>query len=217
VAASELALVLGSASPRRRDLLTAAGLEFRVLPADVDESFDDSIGAIAAAHELAERKAKAVVDLDALGECSHTRWILGGDTLVILGSDPGPQPGSPLPTYLGKPACEAEALNMLASLSGTTHRVVTGVAVLRLSSDGQVESLTSATETTLVTMRVISEREQRDYVASGEWRGKAGGYAIQESADQFVVELGGDGGFDNVVGLPVALALKLLAQSGFTS
>ena len=95
---------------------------------------------------------------------------------------------------------------MLRALSGTRHRVITGVAVVR-TIDG---SERCDHETTWVTMREISEDEIGAYVASGEWRGKAGSYAIQETADRFVVGLDG-GGFDNVVGLPVALTLALLS------
>jgi len=207
-------LVLGSASPRRSDLLRRAGLDFRVLPADVDESFDPMFGAVSAACHLAERKARAVADLLPKPEGGPSQWILGGDTLVVLGPDF--EVGGAPPTYLGKPNNEIEARAMLASLSETTHRVVTGVAVLRLAGAGESASLVCAAETTLVTMRRISEVEQQAYVDSGEWRGKAGGYAIQESADQFVSNLEG-GGFDNVVGLPVDLALRLLEQTGFST
>ena len=98
---------------------------------------------------------------------------------------------------------------MLCSLSNTRHRVITGVAVLR-SEDGQ---LTSAIETTFVHMREIQDGEVEAYVASGEWVDKAGGYAIQEHADVFVIGLEG-GGFDNVVGLPVSLTLALLRAQG---
>jgi septum formation protein len=98
---------------------------------------------------------------------------------------------------------------MLASLSGTRHAVVTGVAVRRARDGAEA----SAWERTWVTMRAILPAEVEDYVRSGEWEGKAGGYAIQETADRFVVRLE-EGGFDNVVGLPVRLALELLDRLG---
>lgn len=192
--------MLGSASPRRRELLLARGLEFAVVAVDVDESFTPTNDPEAIAAELAERKACAVSGLVS----EEARWVLGGDTLVVLDV-----PGA-LPRYLGKPGSPAEALAMLASLSGTTHRVVTGVSAMRLV-DGV---LASSAETTFVTMRRITEAELDAYVASGEWEGKAGGYAIQETADRFVEHLGG-GGFDNVVGLPVELALELLGSLGW--
>ena len=98
---------------------------------------------------------------------------------------------------------------MLALLSDTRHAVTTGVCVARVP-DG---ALAVRCERTWVTMRRLSEAELAAYAASGEWRGKAGGYAIQESADAFVTRLEG-GGFDNVVGLPVALTLALLERLG---
>ena len=98
---------------------------------------------------------------------------------------------------------------MLRSLSGTRHSVVTGLCVVRAKDQ---EALLDA-ERTWVTMRVISAAEIAAYVGSGEWRDKAGGYAIQESADRFVTALEG-GGFDNVVGLPVRRALALLQRAG---
>ncbi len=179
----------------------AQGLEISVVTADVDESFLPELDPGPIAAELAERKACAVSGLT----LEDARWVLGGDTLVVVDD-----PAGGLPTYLGKPGTPEEARAMLASLSGTTHRVVTGVAALRLE-DGKV---ISAAETTFVTMRPIREAELDAYVATGEWEGKAGGYAIQESADQFVEQLAG-GGFDNVVGLPVELALRLLRSLGW--
>src|SRR5439155_17981854 len=98
---------------------------------------------------------------------------------------------------------------MLSTLSGSRHRVVTGVCALR-SSDGRIAS---GWERTWVTMRPIAPAEIEAYVLSREWEGKAGGYAIQETADRFVTKLE-EGGFDNVVGLPVRLALGLLRRLG---
>jgi septum formation protein len=98
---------------------------------------------------------------------------------------------------------------MLEKLSGSSHRVVTGVFALR----GRDGASARGWERTFVTMRRITPAEIEAYVASGEWEGKAGGYAIQESADRFVVRLE-EGGYDNVVGLPVRLALDLLARLG---
>jgi len=191
-------LVLASASPRRRELLAAAGLTFAVEPSDVDESLAGAPRPEAAARELAERKARAVAE-----RRSSPDWVLGADTVVALPSAVDTW------TLLGKPDSPGEARTMLARLSGTRHAVVTGVSVVR---SGTASAWTDS-ETTWVRMRAISEREIEDYVASGEWRDKAGGYAIQETADRFVVELAG-GGFDNVVGLPVTLALRLLERAG---
>jgi septum formation protein len=190
-------LVLGSASPRRADLLRTAGLVFEVLAAHVDEDFEPRSDVQAIAEELALRKARAVWHL---ARPEGPTWVVGGDTLVVRDG----------PRFLGKPEGPAEARAMLESLSGTTHRVVTGVAVVGPDAD----SACSAAEVTRVTMRPLEPQEVEAYVASGEWAGKAGGYAIQETADRFVTRLEG-GGFDNVVGLPVALTLELLSRAGW--
>ncbi len=130
--------------------------------------------------------------------------MLGSDTVVVLGDDD--DPGR---RFLEKAADGAEARGMLKALSGTRHRVITGVAVVVGGSSPPVEL--SDHETTWVTMRPITDAEIDAYVASGEWKGKAGAYAIQETADRFVDGLDG-GGFDNVVGLPVERTLKLLGR-----
>ena len=192
-------IVLASASPRRRDLLREAGLDFQVDPADVDESLEAGLDPVTAAVVLAERKARAVLTRHG----GAGALLIGADTIVAL-----PQEGEAW-SLLGKPADAPEAHAMLSSLGGSRHAVVTGVAVAR-AEDG---SVTSHAETTWVTMRPILPEEVEGYVASGEWRDKAGGYAIQETADRFVTSLEG-GGFDNVVGLPVRRTLELLAASG---
>jgi septum formation protein len=216
-------LVLASASPRRRSLLEAAGLRFSVEPSHVDEEFDPHLAPATAAELLAERKARAA----AVPQGQRARWVIAADTLVALPWHPmgrppaspaaaglkpaesrAPQPGPPNQRYLGKPADAAEAREFLSSLSGSSHSVVTGVAVWRCR-DGR---LFVGHAETRVHMRVLTAAEIDAYVASGEWQDKAGGYAIQESADAFVTNLEGD--FDTVVGLPVTLTLQLLAQAG---
>ena len=188
-------LVLASQSPRRRRLLEEAGLTFEVRPADLDETPDPSWAVEDVPRELAIRKARAIAE-----GLTEPALVIGSDTIVVLGE--GPEA-----LQLGKPRDAHEAAGMLARLSGSRHRVLTGVAVVE-APEGRCES---AVEVTWVTMRSLSEPEQRSYVATGEWEDKAGGYAIQESADAFVTGLEG-GGFDNVVGLPVPLTLALLAR-----
>lgn len=185
-------LVLGSASPRRRELLRAAGVDFTIDSPSVDESLPEGIAPEAAAVQLAERKARAVAARNA------GAIVLAADTIVaVRGAGPW--------KLLGKPEDAREAAAMLRALSGTRHVVVTGVCAL----DSDRPEPRSGFERTWVTMRTISEAEIAAYVASGEWRDKAGGYAIQETADRFVTSLE-EGGFDNVVGLPVRLALELV-------
>jgi septum formation protein len=194
-------LVLASASPRRAELLARAGLSFEIDPAAVDEALGPGLDPAVAARALAERKARAVAARHA-----GPVHVIGADTVVAL--EPARGARSPQ-ALLGKPETPAEAAGMLRALSGTRHAVVTGVCVVRAADHAAfIDS-----ERTWVTMRVIAPREIEDYVASGEWRDKAGGYAIQESADRFVTSLE-EGGFDNVVGLPVARTLALLCAAG---
>ena len=206
---TERRIVLASASPRRRRLLREAGLAFEVEPADVDETIDRALDAGAVAEDLARRKALAVAARRAAGPGPDVPLaVVGSDTIVVLGAD-----GDPGRRFLEKAADEDEAAAMLGALSGTRHRVITGVAVAGVDAGGRPGPVRSAHETTFVTMRELTAEELQAYVASGEWRGKAGAYAIQETADRFVTGLEG-GGFDNVVGLPVALTLELLGLPG---
>jgi septum formation protein len=177
-------LILASASPRRRALLEEAGIAFRVVVPGVPEHEPERGDPHAVAAANARRKAEAVA-----GEP-----VLAADTVVAVGD-----------RLLGKPADEAEARESLRALSGTTHRVVTAVA---LKAGGQVRVRTVETR---VTMRPLAEAEILAYARSGEGLGKAGGYAIQETADRFVTRL--DGPFDNVVGLPVDTVRSLLREA----
>jgi septum formation protein len=127
--------------------------------------------------------------------------VLGADTVVAVGRGGRWE-------LLGKPADEQEAAEMLAALGGTRHQVLTGVCCVRCPDGARAMGV----ERTWVTMRPLGPEEVAAYVTSGEWRDKAGGYAIQETADRFVTALE-EGGFDNVVGLPVALALGLLDRA----
>jgi len=197
-------LILASASPRRRDLLTAAGLVFDVEPSLYDETLHTTPSSPqAAALELAVGKALAVARQHS-GE--HT-VVLAADTIVAVGHDTAFE-------LLGKPADAEEERRMLRLLSNSRHQVVTGVCAVacRSVAAGLEPGLHTGVETTFVTMRALTAEDIEAYVATDEWRDKAGGYAIQDGADHFVTRLEG-GGRDNVVGLPVALALHLIAQA----
>jgi septum formation protein len=204
------ALILASASPRRRDLLRAAGLEFEVVPADVDETLAGAPSPEEAARELALRKAKHALRR-ATGK---TGWLVAADTVVGLPPADSAGPDSAW-RLLGKPADARAAAGMLRALSASRHHVVTGVAVARRRAGEPHDEIRVEVETTIVTMRALSAAEVAAYVASGEWRDKAGGYAIQETGDRFVTRLEG-GGLDNVVGLPVARTLRLLERMGWS-
>jgi septum formation protein len=178
---SRQALVLASASPRRAELLRAAGIPFDVVPADVDERQHAEEDAAAYVQRLAAAKAAHVAT-------THPgRAVLGADTTVVVDGE-----------VIGKPRDAAEAVAMLERLSGRSHLVLTGVCLI--GADGRRE--TSVASTT-VEFRPVTRAEIERYVASGEPMDKAGAYAIQGGAGGFVTRIDGD--YDNVVGLPVAL------------
>lgn len=183
-------LWLASRSPRRRALLRGAGIPFEVVDVEVDETPPPGLEPEAVARELALRKARAGAGRAGQG------WVLGADTLVVLGD-----------RILGKPRDRRDASSMLAALSARPHRVVTGVALV---GPGGAEF--SGYDVTHVVMRPMSPGEIRAYVDSGESDDKAGAYAIQEAGDRFVERL--DGSWSNVVGLPMELLRDLLARTG---
>jgi septum formation protein len=187
-------LVLASASPRRRELLARLCSEFVVAPVDVDETPPEGVSPAAAACEVARRKALASA------RCAEGP-VIAADTMVVAADG----------EILGKPRDAADARRMLRKLSGTTHRVVTGVALV--ASRGMLPVVGS--ESTAVTMRVLADGEIDAYVATGEPFGKAGSYAIQETGDRFVTRV--DGSFTNVVGLPVETVGRLLAAAGIAT
>jgi septum formation protein len=196
-----LPVVLASASPRRRQLLAAAGVGFELAPVEVDEELSGFVDPAQAALELACRKALAAAAEHVRRDAQARSLVLGADTVVAV------ERGGRW-VLLGKPADEQEAAEMLAALGGTRHQVLTGVCCVRCPDGARAMGV----ERTWVTMRPLGPEEVAAYVTSGEWRDKAGGYAIQETADRFVTALE-EGGFDNVVGLPVALTLGLLDRA----
>ena len=182
--------MLGSASPRRLELLAALGVvPDEVRPADIDETPQKGEAPRAYVRRLAREKALAVPLGD--GEV-----LLAADTTVCLGS-----------RILGKPASEAEARDFLARLSGRRHHVITAVAVRR---DGR---LWERDVDTVLKVKRLSEAEIAAYLAAGEWQGKAGGYGIQGRAAAFIPWL--QGSHSAVMGLPLAETATLLAAAGY--
>jgi len=182
-------LILASASPRRADLLASLGWSFEIAPADVDETPLPGEKPRDASLRLAIAKAKAA----AAGRAHGT--ILAGDTVIDLNG-----------RVLGKPAGEADARAMLTALAGQRHRVFTAVAVL-VAADGKVRS--GVSESTVVFLRLPPAELDR-YIASGEWQGKAGAYALQGQAARFAHLVSGRE--DTVVGLPLDLVERLLEE-----
>lgn len=188
-------LILASASPRRRELLSQAGLTFRVESADIDEAMQMGESASTYVQRLAVEKAEAVwaryKDVDDDGD---PVTVLGADTTVVCQGE-----------VLGKPVDQAEARRMLEQLSGRTHQVLTGIAAISR------RVTVSEVEVTQVFFDLISEQEMRTYLASGEPLDKAGGYGIQGYAARWIPRI--EGCYFNVVGLPLARTMELLAKA----
>jgi septum formation protein len=182
-------LILASASPRRRELLTQAGYRFEVQPSSIPESRRPGEDAIRFATRLAREKAEEVFARNQ--PSAAPMMVLGADTVVVCDGE-----------IMGKPADAADAARMLLLLSGRTHQVVTGVAVVWGSGSAEV-----AAEMTHVTMRTLSSQEVAGYVAGGEPMDKAGAYAIQGYAGRWIPRI--HGCYFNVVGLPLALVTSL--------
>jgi septum formation protein len=183
-------LILASASPRRRELLAQAGYRFEVQASSVDESRRPGEEAIPFATRLAREKAQQV--FTQRPSSAQPTLVLGADTVVVCDGE-----------ILGKPADAADATRMLLLLSGRTHSVVTGVAVV-----GGAQVVELAAEVTQVTVRTLSPQEIAEYVAGGEPMDKAGAYAIQGYAARWIPRISGC--YFNVVGLPLALVASLL-------
>lgn len=181
-----MALLLASASPQRRAILEQLGFPFRVVAPDVVELEQGDPEHVA--RENSRRKAAAVRAVVRPDEC-----VVAVDTIVVLDG-----------AVYGKPADETSARSMLRSLRGRSHTVLGG---LTFAVDGEPCSLTAATQ---VRFREVSDDVLETYLAGGEWRERAGGYAIQGTGAAFVAEITGD--YLNVVGFPMAAFLDLLDE-----
>jgi septum formation protein len=187
-------LILASASPRRSELLANAGYAFEILSVPVDEDALPGESAPAMVRRLAGNKARAAqraAKLDPRFAGKSTLLFLGADTIVTVDGQ-----------ILGKPRDAADARRMLHLLSGRTHQVMTGVALLA----DDIEEI--AAETTEVTFASLSETEIAEYVGTGDPMDKAGAYAIQGYASRWVPRIRGC--YFNVVGLPISLVTALV-------
>jgi septum formation protein len=193
-------LVLASSSPRRRDLLTQAGYTFEVIPADISEDLRPTETPIGYVLRLAREKAEAVAASPAFktfgGTQTEPPLILGADTTVV----------APNGQILAKPEDDRDAARMLRLLSGATHKVITGVALLAPTPADPITEV--AAEVTYVTMLTPTDEELAAYIATGEPHGKAGAYGIQGQAARWIPRI--HGCYFNVVGLPLALVASMI-------
>ncbi len=182
-------VILASASPRRRELLTLIGIAHTVVPADVDESIHPDEAPAVYAERLARAKASAIPMSDA------TSITVGSDTIVVIDD-----------RVIGKPRDRRDATEMLRTLSGRTHTVYTAVAVRR------GEHLVSGVEHVAVTFRALSDATIESYIATGEPMDKAGAYGIQGYGATIVERIDGD--YFAVMGMPLGRLVDLMAQVG---
>ena len=188
-------LILASASPRRHELLTQAGLKFKITAANLNEDLLENEPAAAYVQRLAEEKAQAVWNLhESLDTPEDPLVVLGADTCVVVDGH-----------ILGKPTDTADARRMLELLSGRTHAVLTGIAVV--TGTKVLRDL----DITQVTFNCVTDSEIAQYIVSGEPLDKAGAYAIQGYAARWIPRI--EGCYFNVVGLPIARTIALLAEA----
>lgn len=186
-----LSFILASASPRRRELLSKAGFIFEVVVPDVDESVfpREGIRAEEYAERLALAKAKSVA------ESFPDSLVLGADTVADFVGE-----------IIGKPADAGEAEKITLKLFSEPHRVVTGVAIVRLSDATQL----CQSDSTTVYPKKLTPEQIAEHIKGGTWRGKAGAYAIQENGDEFVERI--EGSLTNVMGLPMELLRRMMGR-----
>lgn len=182
-------LILASASPRRRQLLRSIGLDFRIIPAHVDENYLAGESPYQHVRRLSYIKAMAVA------QKYQKAWVLGADTIVVIDK-----------TILGKPKNKTQAKNMLKKLSGREHKVFTGVTIaLRTLNIYEIKVVQST-----VRFKTISSEEMNWYTACDEPYDKAGGYAVQGKGSIFIKSIRGS--YSNVIGLPLCEVVELLKK-----
>ena len=194
-AVQRYSLVLASASPRRMELLTNLGLEFKVIPSGIQENMDQSLPPEKLVLNLAQAKARHVVA--GLSDLDGPTIVIAGDTIVFIDGK-----------AMGQPSSAQEAKQMLGYLSGRCHKVYTGLAVISLPAG----KMFSDYEVSSVYIRSLNSREIETYVGTGESMDKAGAYALQGIGAALVEKV--EGCVTNIIGLPVPLLVQMLRSAG---
>ena len=187
-------VLLASKSPRRQEIFKRLDIPYTVKPCDIDESTDHS-SIDKAVLELAERKLDHAIDKY---KKSSENWIFAADTLVFSGS-----------RLLGQPQTEEEAFNFLKTLSGKSHDVATGIALYSREKDKKYIDM----DKTSVVFPELSDEIIRWYVSTGEWKGAAGGYRIQEKGGCLSEKI--EGSYTNVMGLPIRRFFCMMLLAGY--
>lgn len=182
-------MILASASPQRKKLLEKAGFEFEVVVSLVDESLFEQNGISASAYTEILARAKAFE----VAKKYPDALVLGCDSVVAIDDD-----------IIGKPKDEFDAENIVRRLFAKEHRVVSGVAIISLEHG--ISEVFS--ESTIIHPKKLSELQIRSHIKSGDWKDKAGGYGIQDCADEFIDSI--EGSFSNVMGLPMEKTGQIL-------
>jgi septum formation protein len=185
--------ILASASPRRKKLLSEAGYRFKVIASTIDESMFDPGEVSPLEHSLRLAIAKAAD----IAVRYPLQFVLGADTVVDLDGE-----------YIGKPEDAADAERITRLLFSRPHKVITAVAIIR--AEDTTEFIEA--DTTTVYPKMLTDAQIEKHIESGNWKGKAGAYGIQESGDKFVAKI--EGSFTNVMGLPMELVEKMLFNAG---
>jgi septum formation protein len=190
-AGGERHIILASASSRRKQLLAQAGYKFTVNPPDIDEAvlLTDTVSPCEYAKRLAMAKAKSVAEKHP--DC----LVIGADTIVDFNGQ-----------IIGKPADAKEAEDITRKLFSKPHKVITAVAIVRLSA--QTELVES--DSTTIYPKKLTDKQTAEHIKSGSWRDKAGAYAIKETGDEFIEKI--EGSLTNVMGLPMELLERLLKR-----
>ena len=232
---SDTEYILASGSPRRKELLTRAGLEYRVLVSDADEDYPEGLKPEEIVKLLAGRKGHAVAELLKNGDSTYRRKGAGTETECTTSDAESAATGNSTPMHsnnikhicvisadtivviddriLGKPADRNESEKMIRALQGRDHQVWTGVQVIYMSEeDKSIEQEICFADCTTVHVISMDDAEIKAYVDSGEGDDKAGAYAIQGDFAKYIS--GYDGDFDNVVGLPVTHLIEVLNSKG---
>lgn len=185
-------IILASASPRRKELLNSMGLEFEVIPSQVEENIENEKFSLELIENLATEKAEEVAN-----KITAPSIVIGSDTVVVINNK-----------ILGKPKDKNDAFNMLKMLSGNTHQVVSGIAVIDTETGKTIkDSVVSE-----VNFKQLSDEEINAYIKTGEPMDKAGAYAIQGLAGMFVKSI--NGCYSNIVGISVFKLAEMLKKIG---